>query len=389
MALRHVQPGTYRGFSAIPWNRFVDVANSHAEVPANAGDSAIPHQELITVRNDTGADVDRFRCLAIAPVPILVPGDDDLPAYRAYEPYWQAEQAVIADHWNRWCVPTAPIADGLTGLCVFRGITAAMVTFRHRHHNRVEPDPDTANQNKLRSCVGGIGRVLHSELTDDDSYPVDKLCLIELNDWPNITVEGYLIDPLDAVVIGTENATLDKSCARMAVYRKIWTDPATATSGGNSGNATDAISTTSDSNTVSIQATGHGLSTASTSGQHTITITGADTVGGINLTGTHAITAVSDANTVTVRSCLKADSTVSSDGGEIDWYINTPGETRIRVGQVELSNWSYQTGDPGTYCKAIWSGREWVLDWLDTAEMRNETYDPEDLLDLAVRTDGT
>jgi hypothetical protein len=387
MALRHIQPGRYKGFTSTTWNGFVDAANAHSEFTTAAGEDVSPSQDMITVRNDSGADVERHRCLTLATAPILTPGDEDLPTYRAHEPFWRAIPPVLPDHWDRWAVPIAPIAKGLAGLAVYRGMTPAMVTFRQRYHPRVEPDPD--NVGKLRSCVGGIARIMHNELTDDETYPVDKLCLIDIEGWPTITVEGYLIDPLDSVLLGTVTPTVTATRARMAVYRNIWTDPATATSGGNTASAVDVINTTSSSYTVSVQAEGHGLSLSSANGEHTITITGAEVVGGINVTGTHDITAVTTANHVEFRAERQADATESSSGGDIVWYINTPGAERLRVAQIEIVNESRSTGDPGTYCRAIWLGRSWQLDAIDTGELRTDEYEPEDYVDIDARTDGT
>ncbi len=86
------------------------------------------------------------------------------------------------------------------------------------------------------------------------------------------------------------------------------------------GSATDIVSTTNDSSTVSVTITGHGL-TIGSEGHH-VFLNVADDIGGLTLKGTYRITSVVDANTIQIEANCNASSTVSNDGGLTEWWLN-------------------------------------------------------------------
>ena len=86
------------------------------------------------------------------------------------------------------------------------------------------------------------------------------------------------------------------------------------------GSASDILSTTSGSSSVSVTITGHGLTVGSTG--HHVFLNAADDIGGLTIRGGFRITSVDDADTVTIDAHCEASSTVASDGGLTEWWLN-------------------------------------------------------------------
>ncbi|HUT14068.1 MAG TPA: hypothetical protein VMY42_26505 [Thermoguttaceae bacterium] len=129
--MKKVQPGDSLAFPARTFNTFIDTARAfraHQHDRRRTAQPAFNQAGIILVRNDSGADCDRFGVLGIDG-PIIEPADNADEFKRQV-----ALSGVAPTEPGRFVIPIEPIADGKIGRAVACGVTVAQVYVTQETH---------------------------------------------------------------------------------------------------------------------------------------------------------------------------------------------------------------------------------------------------------------
>jgi len=128
-ALRKVKPGDPLAIPAEAFNAFIDAARDVQARRLAQRQGAQPAQDpgttVVLVRNDSGADRDRFDVLGISG-PLIAPSDD-LDAFKSRVTLTGVTPA-DPTHVGRFAVLTEPVADGEIGRAVISGVVPVKVS---------------------------------------------------------------------------------------------------------------------------------------------------------------------------------------------------------------------------------------------------------------------
>ncbi|MCK6487967.1 MAG: hypothetical protein L6R48_06510 [Planctomycetes bacterium] len=123
MTLAKVRPGQPLRIPADTFNAFVDVAAAYQATRTSVrteGGAITPTAGVVTVRNDTGTDQDRFAVLGIS-APLILPTENAAAFQERI-----ALALVIPDqdaHADRFCILQEPIIAGALGRGLIVGVT--------------------------------------------------------------------------------------------------------------------------------------------------------------------------------------------------------------------------------------------------------------------------
>ncbi len=123
MTLAKVSPGQPLRVSAESFNAFIDAANAHRAGQLGVGAEGTTTGRtagIVTVRNDSGSDQDRFAVLGIAD-PLIMPADNPT-AFQERVALALAEPDEEA-HADRFCILQEPIAAGALGRGLILGVS--------------------------------------------------------------------------------------------------------------------------------------------------------------------------------------------------------------------------------------------------------------------------
>ncbi len=159
MTLAHVQRGQPLKIGASDWNAMVDAARAHLQDQLSQGGGPAQGRGrqtgVVLVRNDSGADRDRFAVLG-TDSPVILPGDNldefkRIVALKGVTP-------TVATHLGRLVVLDEPLTSGAIGRAVVSGVCPAQVNIIAT----ADQFADVANSSTahLESKVLGSARIL-------------------------------------------------------------------------------------------------------------------------------------------------------------------------------------------------------------------------------------
>lgn len=171
--LRRVVPGQPVRHSAELWNALIDSARSVRERelsrPGGPIESGLD-QQIVRVRNNSGAGVARSAVLAISD-PIILPEDSLDQFHRATA--FEGSTPTSSTPAGQWCVTLEPIPDGAIGRAVIGGIARVKVDAVASTEDFAEFKEDTTEC--LICDAEGTARILWLETTGEICWAVVRL----------------------------------------------------------------------------------------------------------------------------------------------------------------------------------------------------------------------
>jgi len=176
--LKKVQPGDKLRIPASTFNTFIDVARDHLARKQNVGGqsqaASPPPGVILTIRNDSGSDRDRFEVLGLDE-PVFPPEDNT--ADMSHGPVMSAVTPVDPDHLGAFVVLLEPIASGTIGRAMIQGAVPVQVDFVDTDPNTHADISDGVAAN-LKAMATGSARILWR--TGDPGDTGIEWCICEL-----------------------------------------------------------------------------------------------------------------------------------------------------------------------------------------------------------------
>jgi len=171
--LKKVRKGDPLNFPASAFNAFVGAAEFTEAMKRSGGRHFTPQVRqagIVRVKNDSGADRDRFNILGID-APIFTPTDNEdtfknqvaLTGVEPDEDY----------HVGKFAILLEPIPDGKIGLACLDGVCPVKIGVEDEDHEYA--DVADAEAGKLRSCPLGAGQILWKESGTGEKWAVVRL----------------------------------------------------------------------------------------------------------------------------------------------------------------------------------------------------------------------
>lgn len=164
--LRKVRPGDPLRIPARAYNAFVDAAleTKRRQQDRRAGElwdggRSFIGGGVVAVRNDSGADLERYHALAIDG-PLFVPGEDGPEKSFQNRLAFKGITPTDATRPGSFAIAREPIPRGEVGLCVVHGVTPARVLIEDEEHAFAEVAPD---ESVLTSAGSGSAAILWKE----------------------------------------------------------------------------------------------------------------------------------------------------------------------------------------------------------------------------------
>lgn len=146
--LRKVRPGDPLRIPARAYNAFVDAAleSRRRQQDRRAGElwdggRSFIGGGVVTVRNDSGEDLERYHTMAIDG-PLFVPGEDGPEKSFQNRLAFKGITPTDATRPGSFAIAREPIPQGEVGLCVVHGVTPARVLVEDEEHAFAEVTPD-------------------------------------------------------------------------------------------------------------------------------------------------------------------------------------------------------------------------------------------------------
>ena len=160
--LKKVHPGDKLRIPAATFNTLIDVARDHLANRQNAtrqpGIVLPPPGVILTIRNDSGSDRDRFEVLGLDE-PVCPPEDNTADMSRG--PVMSCIYPVDPDHLGAFVVLLEPIADGAVGRAMVQGAVYVQVDMDDMTAERA--DITDGECGYLTATAGGSARILWHE----------------------------------------------------------------------------------------------------------------------------------------------------------------------------------------------------------------------------------
>lgn len=155
MIYTKVREGDRLNIPAATYNAFVDAAQYVASQRGGKSPTSPDTYSFdkILIRNDSGADIERFRALAIRN-PLTLP-TDNLDDFKN-RVVMSANTPAYGDE-NRWGITLEPIANGQLGEAVLSGVTIAWINLTTAGDKSVEM---VAGSNVIKGGQVGLGTIL-------------------------------------------------------------------------------------------------------------------------------------------------------------------------------------------------------------------------------------
>jgi len=160
ISLKKVLPGDTLNIPAETFNTFIDTAQAFRDQKqslASASQLAPPSSGIITVRNNTDEDQDRFAVLCITG--IVVPPEDNEPEFKNSTAFEADEPG--ADNLGKCVILTEPIATGRFGQAMIAGLTPVHIDVLSEDHEYAVAKSETTSH--LESAASGPFRALWKE----------------------------------------------------------------------------------------------------------------------------------------------------------------------------------------------------------------------------------
>ena len=170
MTLKHVQSGQPLRIPASDWNAIIDATRAHYEQQANVASSksgGLPGQStgIVYVKNDSGADQERFAVLGID-TPIILPGDSESGGH---EEEFKRQVAlscvmpVVPTHTGKFVILAEPLADGAIGRAYIDGVCVVRLRVLNNLNLGTQADVMDADSTVLELKAGGAAQVIWRE----------------------------------------------------------------------------------------------------------------------------------------------------------------------------------------------------------------------------------
>ena len=150
--LKKVQPGDPLRIPAATFNTILDAARDFQQRQRSVSHAARPQIRqpgVVLVRNDSGADLDRFAVVGLDDV--LIDPADNLAEFQNHIAFSAVVPTV--DHAGRWAILQEPLADGAIGQAVAAGVTPVQVDMASESHRHAALDPGESGH--LQSATSG------------------------------------------------------------------------------------------------------------------------------------------------------------------------------------------------------------------------------------------
>lgn len=169
----HVHPGDPLRIRASTFNTMLDAAADFARRRNNIAAEARPERpdrDVILVRNNSGADRDRFDVLGLDE-PLILP-DDNLPEFQSRMAFSGITPA-LPTHAGRFCILLEPLPAGAIGRALVSGVGVARVAIADP--NDAFADVLADDGSKLGTGHYGAARLLWSAGTSGTQWAVVQL----------------------------------------------------------------------------------------------------------------------------------------------------------------------------------------------------------------------
>jgi hypothetical protein len=171
--LRKVKPGELLTIPASAYNAFVDAALDYQGRMLNlekTGMAAGQNGNLIVVKNNSGADRDRFQILGIDSV--VISPTDNLQQFQN-RPAIVGVTPNVNDHRGKFMILAEPIKSGQLGLAWIAGVCPVQVYFLSENHRYA--DVGGGGSSCLSSGDSGVAQILWSASTSGVSWALVRL----------------------------------------------------------------------------------------------------------------------------------------------------------------------------------------------------------------------
>jgi hypothetical protein len=206
--LKKVQPGDPLRIPAATFNTLIDVARAHLERKQNVGGqsqaASPPPGVILTIRNDSGSDRDRFEVLGLDE-PVFPPEDNTADMSRG--PVMSGVYPVDPDHLGAFVVLLEPIASGAVGRAMIQGAVPVQVDFADTAPNTWADISDGVAAN-LKAMATGSARILWR--TGEPGDTGVEWCICELTGSSDRRVAVTSEDSTPAALRSTDEEVEDK-----------------------------------------------------------------------------------------------------------------------------------------------------------------------------------
>jgi len=207
-SLKRVLPGDPLRIPAATFNTLIDVARDHLANRQNATRQpgmALPQPGVIlTIRNDSGSDRDRFEVLGVDE-PVFPPEDNTADMSRG--PVMSCVTPADPDHLGAFVVLLEPIAAGAVGRAMVQGAVPVQVDFTDTDPNTWADISDGVAAN-LKAMATGSARILWR--TGDPGDTGVEWCICELTGGSDKCVAVTSEDSTPAALRSTDDEVEDK-----------------------------------------------------------------------------------------------------------------------------------------------------------------------------------
>lgn len=182
--LKHVRSGERFRYSATTHNAFVDAALAHrqGQHDQTAGTARSFNQTgIVLVKNNSGADRNRFDILGISTV-LIAPTEN--------EQQFQNSVALvgitpdIAIHVGKFAVLMEPLKAGAIGRACVSGVCPCHVRFMAANETIMRADITDADASALMPRLDGSAAILWAGEPSDDPYDDRSWCVVRLSNSP-------------------------------------------------------------------------------------------------------------------------------------------------------------------------------------------------------------
>jgi hypothetical protein len=206
--LKKVHTGDPLRIPAATFNTLIDVARDHLANRQNSarqpGPALPPPGVILTIRNDSGSDRDRFEVLGLDE-PVFPPEDNTADMSRG--PVMSCIYPVDPDHRGAFVVLLEPITSGALGRAIVQGLVPVQVDFGDvDNHTRADISAGVAAN--LKAMATGSARILWR--TGDPGDTGVEWCICDLTGGSDRCVAVTSEDSTPAALRSTDEEVEDK-----------------------------------------------------------------------------------------------------------------------------------------------------------------------------------
>ena len=207
-SLKKVHPGDPLRIPAATFNTLIDVARAHLARKQNVGGqsqaASPPPGVILTIRNDSGSDRDRFEVLGLDE-PVFPPEDTSTDMSRG--PVMSCVYPAVPDHLGAFVVLLEPIASGTVGRAMIQGAVPVQVDFTDTDPN-TWADISNGVAANLKAMATGSAKILWR--TGDPGDTGVEWCICELTGGSDRCVAVTSEDSTPRALRSTDEEVEDK-----------------------------------------------------------------------------------------------------------------------------------------------------------------------------------